>query len=668
MTSHHTQHRPSHAIAFHARSASLRSGSGHSTLRSRRPRGFTLTEMLVATALTLIILLIFAQVFRAATRTISTQRGIGQNDARARMINTIVRSDLQKATFRDHPGSTSRGLLTLGLHDVNTLGFEPIHRNQAGYWCISENDPLNDTDDVLQFTVSVDEKERNKDDHPFVGRAAKIGRPAGAASGTGTFNPDYTAGRYDLNQPEFDDGDSPSDQIIPLDPVQNTKTNGATQSRFAEVCYFLRAGTLYRRVMLVRDPVSTSPPGFDSQPQYFDTAAGRWVSLLPGNYDNNADIDVNSTPGLNDFWNDFDCCAIHDGSQVLLLGKNDLRNAGTALGQRLSDPGNRFGFQFRPAADPLRYRDLTQPRSGCSPIEYVDAGNSFVGRLTHQETSSPAFSWPAFSANNPYLQTDLTLSNGVVQNPPLTTPYNGPRRGEDIVLTNVDAFDIKLFDPLVASGVYPFVDVGGSSAVAFGAAYRADPSNGTGPYPYDSRMTVSNHFDTWHPKNAVYGHPPYRPLTQIPPDPTTVPPLVRGSWRPDTAYNVGDRVFPFTVDNYGNDRFPGVANVDDDSSGTVDDETEFLTSGSDDYVDYYDGLFYEVVDKADPAAQSASAGQEPVFLKRYGHRVVDNGLLWKCFDNRIGASIIQITIRYRDPDSNLSRQVTIQHSLTDRSE
>ena len=27
----------------------------------------------------------------------------------------------------------------------------------------------------------------------------------------------------------------------------------------------------------------------------------------------------------------------------------------------------------------------------------------------------------------------------------MTLTFNGPRRGEDIVLTNVDAFDVKLF-------------------------------------------------------------------------------------------------------------------------------------------------------------------------------------------------------------------------------
>ncbi|HEY0981490.1 hypothetical protein, partial [Schlesneria sp.] len=48
-----------------------------------------------------------------------------------------------------------------------------------------------------------------------------------------------------------------------------------------------------------------------------------------------------------------------------------------------------------------------------------------------------------------------------------------------------------------------------------------------------------------------------------------------------------------------------------------------------------------------------------------GKIVQDNTLQWECFDNRIGLTMNRISIRYRDPGSELIRQVTIDHSFVD---
>jgi hypothetical protein len=72
------------------------------------------------------------------------------------------------------------------------------------------------------------------------------------------------------------------------------------------------------------------------------------------------------------------------------------------------------------------------------------------------------------------------------------------RRGEDIVMTNVHAFDIKVWD----DGLSQFVDLGhGNSS----GDYAGPPA---GPFTV---AQGGNRYDTWHP-NTLMPAPPYRPV------------------------------------------------------------------------------------------------------------------------------------------------------------
>ncbi|MFO1092490.1 MAG: type II secretion system protein [Planctomycetaceae bacterium] len=73
-------------------------------------RGFTLVEMLVATALVMLIMLLFADVFGAAVGTMTAQRGIANNDQKARSFTTVLRHDLAGRTYRasQQRGATRR--------------------------------------------------------------------------------------------------------------------------------------------------------------------------------------------------------------------------------------------------------------------------------------------------------------------------------------------------------------------------------------------------------------------------------------------------------------------------------------------------------------------------------------------------------------------------------
>ena len=130
----------------------------------RSPRGaFTLVEMLVAVGLVVLMMTLFATIFGMATSAMSTQKGLAENDQHDRLVLTRLRNDLHGTISQDPndpnrpnrtfgylvpwgPDELSAGIVTDG---VNTYSSS----DRKGYFYISENDPNDDTDDVLALTV-----------------------------------------------------------------------------------------------------------------------------------------------------------------------------------------------------------------------------------------------------------------------------------------------------------------------------------------------------------------------------------------------------------------------------------------------------------------------------------------------------------------------------------
>ena len=125
--------------------------------------GFTLVEMLVSVTLVLLLITMFATIFQIATASMSKQRGISENDQRARVISTVVRKDFQHRTFRNvlpfYPGEDSA---------TSATSFS----DRAGYIYISTNNPYTGLDDLVQFTVSANVLSEDPDSTPYFGRAA----------------------------------------------------------------------------------------------------------------------------------------------------------------------------------------------------------------------------------------------------------------------------------------------------------------------------------------------------------------------------------------------------------------------------------------------------------------------------------------------------------------
>jgi hypothetical protein len=516
-------------------------------------------------ALVLLMMTMFAEIFTLATGSMSKQKALAELDQRQRMASTLLRADIRNRTFRTvypfHPADT-----TIPPTLPDSLP------GRMGYIYISDNDPENDQDDVLQMTVTY------TDGTLFYGNTKTLLDSNGAGVGQ---NP---------NQPENDDGDASGDGA------------GIGTSPSAEIAYFVRNGNLYRRVLLIRKP---SVLGYTERPMSFPSVVPPFpVPLMqPGIYPGG------SVSGGTTFPRDFDYSATYNfaDSRVEFLGQSRLSNVEKADSLSLGRPVNRFGF------GPVSGRPVEYVLPYPTPGSFV---GGFIGRFTHEETSHPNFGWPGNPGKgadgtigtaddtNPYVRQDLSLSPG-----PLTgvvgayafSPALGlvDRSGEDILLTNVQCFDVKIWDPLAGSGADAqpgiafydddfdmttdnnselgalnsddggWVDIGHNGAVGL-FAQTNNRNSAFGP------LSGGNHcFDTWHP--SIGSQAPFRPATS------------------------------------GSDSAPGIRNVDDDGDGTIDNFTELGWPNSDDI---------------------------PIPVRA-----------------------IQIRLRYRDNSSGLSRDITIVESL-----
>lgn len=656
--------------------------------RGSHRRAFTLVEMLVSTALVVIMMAMFATIFQLAAGAIGTQRGIATNDQRARTLVTILRNDLTGRSFRNlipyDPGETDPG-------DDGPLDFN----NRRGYFYISENDIYNDADDVLQFTVDYGEG-----GGLFFGNVFPLGDP--------------TQMDANQNQPEWDDGQD---------------TNRIATSTAAEVSYFVRNGNLYRRVLLVWSPLDETK---DRQPNdealmmaqptdefFHPMYAG--ALTYPGDYNSGNGF----SPDAVTFWNDFDYSAHFDavGGGVLFHESTDsLKNDGTGVFASLGIPTNRFGHDHA-TGQPHEFfddpgADLTFGTGGDDVADSL-----FFGRFTHEETSNGNFQYPAqlpaFNGGNPMDQAAtverLTLSGsvavGVGADDVLGTMDDvslagGTRRAEDVLLTNVHSFDVKIWD----DGAGDFVDVGNvdfqygffnireNRQPSYGPKDIVAPGNGPDGQPGragfddDDNGTAD---DVWgygadgQPGRAGVDDDGDTTVDELDgtedgavgSDDTTeagfpgsddVVNRVFDTWHPDYDFN-GDTVvdindsppyritrateFPAVI--FGPDGMPGEIGFDDDGNGTIDvnlgaDMAPGFVGVDDDgdtVVDWLDAPTNTVPD-ADELLWPGS--DDTPDLNEYAYPLTDD---------YIGIRAIRITIRYHDRKSDQLRQLTIEQAL-----
>jgi prepilin-type N-terminal cleavage/methylation domain-containing protein len=683
-------------------------------------RGFTLIEVMVVLALTLIMMAAFAQIFSMTGTFVTKQKGIGENDQAARILTTVLKADLQSRTMR----------FVAPLHpNMAALTDDP---SRQGYFEYSENNPLDDTDDVLQFTIALPSGLPGK---PLVN--ATTGLPLPPLYGTATFLPKqswlantaYATGAYVIPQaggqtgfiyyastggtsggpaapawpatlgttvtdgtvvwtcadstlqPDGDDGilfplgappASPNTVMLPqsmpttlppspympaTNPPTAYTTNNTGASPYAEVTYFLRHGNLYRRVLLIRQPYNaggSTQPGTNGFP------------MINGAY--------NGT-----FWADFDYSARFDNVTAFngprFFDQTDLNNAPSATYNAntfpIGSPANRFGHDQTNGAGTLGpsigaggWPVLGQTGNG-APREY-DINGVFLGRYSDEETSNPAFQFPGSipAAGSPMGQATTANigANGAVNE--YTGPPVGTRRGEDILLTNVISFDVKIWDSHYSESIATgdvnrngiidtgpaFADVGHSAVTGdFLASNNLLPTYGPHASLVQTPATASpnmftytngagntvtffnNVFDTWF-RTFNYDNVQRTYDSQVVDTSTTSAPApyrprVGAVWQPTHAYTAGALVDA-----------PPIPAINANSSPN--------------------GLVYQC---AIPGGGGVSGATNPFTLTDTG-TVTDGTVTWTVLPP-VALQAIQITVKYLDPTQNLLRQVTIVQSL-----
>ena len=615
----------------------LRTGS-----EGRSRRGFTLVEMLVAVALVLLMMSLFASIFSIASSSVTVQRAISRTDQKARSLTTLIRTDLEHRTMRYPfpftPDESSADSLT------------PFG-DRSGYLYISTNDPDSGLDDLIQFTVSSEILKEDTDSTPYFGKAAFL--PGGGSLSV------------NLNQPEADDG-----ILIP---------NGTGSSTAAEVCYFVRAGNLYRRVTLLRDPLLVAGGDLDEQPktgngtEYFTAAA-------------NGTFTVQGAGAVDDYWTHFDYSAIREeadgtpepsGSELLGVSalNNDLESQGAA-GVALGNPRFRFGFN-----------QLT----GLSR-EHTSSGGFFIGRFTQAETSAVNFNWPQRPAHvdgdpsttfgtggspdgNPFNIANVVnvQANGVVAEFSDTvggtqSGRGGVRKMEDLVMTGVHEMKIEVWDQRLQKFTTPghnesveMVDVNGNTVRIYGDYHRDRRYTDSLSYgPEGSSLGV---FDTWHPKydrdgNGKRDYAPYVAWRYQPPavadgsrvvaqpnepDRVTRSYDNKGIWQAGRQYQLGDIVFGFQDrDIPPNNSFdPGV-----------------------DQVDF--SIAYRFVRQISGSVSGGTPPFRPPSTPGSRVREVNGTIEWEAVDNRVPLKSIRVTLRIHDVTTDALRNLTLIIPLTDK--
>lgn len=627
-------------------------------------RGFTLIEMLVASALVVLMMTIFAEVFQMASGSMTLQRTIAENDQQVRTFTTIMRGDLQKRTFRN--------LIPFFPREDYALNGVPFD-GREGYFYVAGNNPNSSSDTVLQFTADSRNISESADQTPYYGRSSLLAQLIQ--------NP---------NQPESDDG-----QI---------QDNGASASAAAEISYFVRNGILYRRVVLLRQPISalTSNTSSDTIQPRATNGAPLFTSTSPHKYWQLFDHAAYRTPDANPnnrvpFLLGFDA-----NSSVLdnkLKGFTDV-----PLGRSRF----RFGFDNSHSANGATWG----PTNGLSR-EYFGASNElFLGRFTHEETSHDDFRYPCVGSTapggNPFATGSTLLdadSDGIAD-----LFEGGPRQGQDILLTHVHSFEVEMFDDRLQA----FAPVGHSLTAAGGVPGDFSITRLlNGNYVATGQgITAGQTFDTWHPwydrdgqgvgdslpiptppiapnqnyfsNDMLQDSPPYRPMTYdptgysapFPPNSSSGP--YDPSWNPGTNYVVGDIVFVPTEDvNYngkldnnedttgGMGSFKGYAHNNGNGDGLIDAIGNGSTISRP--VQPYGRVYYYVCRRAaQNGATPAGYQDQPAWgtspNQLFGHTNPDLPQ-WEAVLNLRPVRAMRMTVRFLHRGSNKLRQITLVHSL-----
>lgn len=370
-------------------------------------RGYTLIEILVATALSLLILGAVVQLFGTVGNSISQSRSFLESSERLRTAQTRLQADLKGLTVSPLPPvkpEENQGYLEI-IESPNVQGPKGLYRTDY-----SQNNPAN----FIQPAVPspVDTNKGNQLD-------STIGDTDILMLTTRSTGKPFT-GKY--LQPDL------------TDPMFIRSSVISVESDVAEVAYFVRGRDLHRRVLLV----APSLPLY-AQPN----KANPWIQ--------------NSACG---FYADNDISVRHylDGT-VDKVTANTLSDL-TRRECRFAHPTVAFPYDAR------EWRDLGLPTSKeTSDVNFI-AGvwdttriatgptkptvmDSFFSKRPDLKFTIPpsSYSYPRYDSWTNDRTARLSDSELLNTNANPAVPYQGSAVADDVILTNVIGFDVKVWDP-----------------------------------------------------------------------------------------------------------------------------------------------------------------------------------------------------------------------------
>jgi len=373
---------------------------------ARRSLGYTLVEILVATALSLILLGAVVRMFGDVGQSITDSRSLLEAADRLRLVQIRLQQDLAGITVPmnvnpPHKPENNEGYFEY-IEGPQTAGTNyALNMDNGGV----ADTTVGDTDDILMFTT-------RSTGQPFIGR----------------YN------------------------------------GGTAQSDVAEVAWFVRGRTLYRRVLLVAPALSLvgiSQAGF-----YGSNDISASVNVQNGNF-------VANTLGD--------------------LTKRESRFAHQTGGFPFSPYVTTAANTTWKTADVSNWSVLRLPRlCECSSANW-SAGATLPTAASGLSLSADGTVDPSNMTKFDAWRFPLPL-NGLDKTTGALSSYVGPRIADDIILTNVIGFDVKAWDP----NVLAYVDIGtGAGLFSASNSCRVNRTDTTAsaflPGTYD---TWSTHYET----------------------------------------------------------------------------------------------------------------------------------------------------------------------------
>lgn len=337
-------------------------------------RGYTIVELLTATLLTLTLLFVVVSIFAMTSESINEARATLEMTDRLRAAEMRLQSDFEGLTVPvDPPRRPEAGEGYLEYQEGGVGPVSPPSMIALNSDTGQADTTAGDFDDILMFTV------RSRD-APFVGRYR----------------------------------------------------GGTIQSNEAEVIWFVRGRTLYRRVLLIAPQVMSDID--DNHDGVADATDGNGV------------VDLADTGGQSFY-------ALYD-----LSARPEADASGTTAGWVLNTLGdltkreNRYAHRVHPTLDAAfpwqiaRWGQLGLPTlRECSHANWMTWPD-----LAGVPVVTPEMAIDLWNNPHPWAYPNATVGRTAPEVDAVTGTllgYEGPRIGEDVILTNVIGFDVKVWDP-----------------------------------------------------------------------------------------------------------------------------------------------------------------------------------------------------------------------------